>query len=74
MLAKMGGEVLNPEHVESSPKGQNDVATTGQSAKPTPMLSQLAKPTTPVPVGLDVPESAKPTPLANTVPEAPESA
>jgi hypothetical protein len=29
MLAKMGGEVLNPEHVESPPKDQNDVAATG---------------------------------------------
>jgi hypothetical protein len=74
MLAKMGGEVLNPEHVKRSPKGQNDAAATGQSAKPTPLLSQSAKPTSPVSAGLDVPESAKPTPLADTVPEAPELA
>jgi hypothetical protein len=38
------------------------------------MLSQSAKPTAPVPVGLDVPKSAKPTPVADTMPEAPESA
>jgi hypothetical protein len=39
MLAKMAGEVLNPEHVESSSKDQNDTAATSQSTKPTPMLS-----------------------------------
>jgi hypothetical protein len=65
MLAKMGGEVLNPKHVESSLKDQNDAAATGQLAKPTPVLSQstkptleLAKPTALVPADLDVPESA----------------
>jgi hypothetical protein len=63
MLAKMGGEVLNPEHVESPPKDQNDTAATSQSAKLTPVLSQSAKPTALVPANLDVPESAKLTPL-----------
>jgi hypothetical protein len=49
-----------------------------QSAKPT---LESAKPTTPIPIGLDVPElakltheSAKLTPLADTISEAPESA
>jgi hypothetical protein len=74
MLAKMEGEVLNPEHVESPLKDQNAAAAAGQSAKPTPVLSQSAKPTAPVPAGLGVPESAKPTPPAGTAPEALESA
>jgi hypothetical protein len=73
MLAKMGGEVLNPEHVESSSKGQNDAAATGQSAKPTLMLSQSTKPTAPVLAGLDMPKSVKLTLMADTVLEAPES-
>jgi hypothetical protein len=74
MLAKMEGEVLIPEHIESPIKDQNAAATAGQSAKPTPMLSQLAKLTTPIPAGLGVPESAKPTPTADTAPEVPELA
>jgi hypothetical protein len=63
MLAKMEGEVLNPEHVKSPPKYQNSATAAGQStkltpesAKPTPVLSQSAKLTTPVPAGLGVPE------------------
>jgi hypothetical protein len=38
MLAKMGGEVLNPEHVESSPKGQNDAATTASRLSRLPLF------------------------------------
>jgi hypothetical protein len=39
MLAKIEGEVLNPEHVKNHLKDRNNVAGTGQSAKPTPVLS-----------------------------------
>jgi hypothetical protein len=60
----MGNEVLNPKHVESSPKNQNDAAAIGQSAKPT----------APVPTSLEVLESAKLTPSAITALEAPKSA
>jgi hypothetical protein len=63
MLAKMGGEVLNPEYVKSPLEDQNDAATTSQSAKPT----------APVPAGLNVLELAKPTPSVDTALEAPES-
>jgi hypothetical protein len=61
MLAKMGSEVLNPKHVESSSKVQNDAAATGQSTELTPMLSQSTKPIAPIPTSLDVLESVKPT-------------
>jgi hypothetical protein len=64
MLAKMGGEVLNPEYVKSPLEDQNDAATTSQSAKPT----------APVPAGLNVLELAKPTPSVDTALEALESA
>ena len=60
-LAKMEGEILNPVHVENPSEDQNAATTAVQSAKPTPVLSQSAKPTLPAPVALDVPESAKPT-------------
>jgi hypothetical protein len=72
MLAKMEGEVLIPKHVESPLKDQNVAAAAGQSAKLTPVLSQSAKPTTPVPTGMGVPELAKPTPTADTALESAE--
>jgi hypothetical protein len=77
MLAKAESEVLNPEHVEISPEGQNAATAAVQLAKPTPESAKLI---VPIPVGLVAPESAKPThelakptPPAIAVLEAPES-
>jgi len=57
----MEGEILNPIHVKNPSKDQHATTATGQSAKPTPVLSQSFKPTLPAPTALDVPELAKPT-------------
>jgi len=51
----MEGEILNPAHVKNPLEGQNAATAAGQSAEPTPMLSQSAKPTLLAPVTLDVP-------------------
>jgi len=65
----MEGEIFNPIHVKIPLKDQNTTTTaslsaqpTSESSKSTPVLSQSAKLTLPVPTTLDVAESSKPTP------------
>ncbi|CAD6270062.1 unnamed protein product [Miscanthus lutarioriparius] len=69
----MEGEILNPVHVKNPSEEQNTATAVGQSAQPTPVLSQSTKPTLAAPIALDVLESAKPTSLADAALGSPES-